>query len=92
VGYWRGQPVTTSILFRGAGVAGIYGVSTRPEARGRGFGGAITLRALLSAREGGERYAALFASALGAPVYRRLGLRETSWRIGRYLWEKESAG
>jgi ribosomal protein S18 acetylase RimI-like enzyme len=92
VGYWRGQPVTTSILFRGAGVGGIYGVSTRPEMRGRGFGGAITLRALLAAREAGERYGALFASPLGAPVYRRLGLHETPCRIGRYLWEKESTG
>jgi ribosomal protein S18 acetylase RimI-like enzyme len=68
-------------------VAGIYGVSTLPEARGRGFGAAITLQALLEARKAGERYAVLFASALGAPVYRKLGLHETPCRIGRYLWE-----
>jgi hypothetical protein len=86
VAYLRGEPVATNILFLGAGVAGLYGIGTLESMRGRGIGAAITLQPLLDARARGYRYSVLYASEMGAPVYRRLGFIDTGCRIGRYLW------
>lgn len=86
VGYLDGEPVANTILFNGAGVASVYGVGTAPKARGRGVGGAITLQPLIDARTQGYRYAVLFATEMGHPVYRRLGFRDVGSTIGRYLW------
>ncbi|HEX4992439.1 MAG TPA: GNAT family N-acetyltransferase [Rubrobacteraceae bacterium] len=73
LGRLGGEPVATSTLFLGAGVAGIYFVSTVEEARRRGIGAATTLAPLREARE------------MGYPVYRRLGFEEYC-RIGLYEW------
>lgn len=86
LGYLNGQPVATNILFKGAGVAGVYGVGTVPGARGQGIGAAITLQPLLDARALGYRYGVLFSTELGHSVYRRLGFYDVSCKIGRYLW------
>ena len=76
VGWQNDEPVSGITMFLGAGTAGIYHVDTLEAARGRGFGAAVTATALLAAREAGYRYGVLTASALGEPVYRRLGFRE----------------
>jgi len=85
-----GQPVATSQLFIGAGVAGIYNVTTSPEARGRGMGRAVTHAALAEARRQGYGVSILQASDLGHPVYRRLGFRDFG-RLGAYVWSEPSA-
>src|SRR2546426_8993501 len=59
IGWLDNQPVTAASLLLYAGIAGIYGVITIPEARRRGAGGAITLHALLEARKRGYRVAIL---------------------------------
>lgn len=71
-----GRPVATSALYTGTGVAGLYGVGTLPEARGRGYGRAVSAAALAEGRRRGLRIGALLSSDLGLPVYRRLGFRE----------------
>jgi GNAT superfamily N-acetyltransferase len=80
-----GKPVSCSSLFLQPGVAGIYNVSTLPEARRKGFGRAVTQFPLLECRAAGYRLAVLQASAMGAGVYRSLGFRDFC-RLDEYVW------
>jgi ribosomal protein S18 acetylase RimI-like enzyme len=87
VGYLGNLPVATNLLFNGAGVASVYAIATVPSARGKGIGAAVTLKPLLEARDrDGYRYAVLFSTEMGIPVYKRIGFRLTDIRINRYLW------
>lgn len=70
------------------GDAGIYWVGTLPEARGRGVASGLMRQALLDARERGCETTSLQATAMGRPVYRRLGYRE----LGVIeMWERRRA-
>ena len=81
----NGEPVATCSLFLGAGIAGIYDVSTVPERRRRGIGAAITRRAMDDARDAGYGVAILHASHLGVGMYKSLGF-ETICDIGQHVW------
>jgi GNAT superfamily N-acetyltransferase len=85
-GYWKGKLVGTSVLVMNNGVAGIYAVSTLPEARGHGLGTALTIAPLRDALEAGYRVGTLQASEMGYPIYRRLGFQEVC-QFALYLWE-----
>lgn len=73
IGYTDGRPASTSMLIKTGPVAGIYWVATREKYRGRGFGEAITLHAVLAGREQGCAFASLQATAMGRPVYQKIG-------------------
>ena len=76
VGYTGGRPVaTTSLLCRGS-LAGIYHVATIEDARGRGYGAALTLAAMRHARESGASDIVLQASKMAESVYRSLGFQK----------------
>jgi len=73
VGYADNQPACTSMLIKTGPVAGIYWVATLDRFRNHGFGKAITVQSLVAGRNRGCTFASLQASALGKPVYRRIG-------------------
>jgi GNAT superfamily N-acetyltransferase len=76
LGRLNGEPVTSTLLFLGGGVAGIYCTATLPHARRHGVGRSVVLASLLDARAMGYHIAALQASDMGLPVYRSLGFEE----------------
>lgn len=86
VGRLNGEAVASNMLFTGGGVASILAVATLPKAQRQGIGAAISLKPLLDARAAGYRYATLWSTEEGMPVYRRIGFHDTGARINRYLW------
>jgi ribosomal protein S18 acetylase RimI-like enzyme len=76
LGRVAGRDVTTAASYVVDGDAGIFNVATPAEHRGRGYGAAITGRAVREGFAAGAELAYLQASALGESVYRRLGFRE----------------
>jgi GNAT superfamily N-acetyltransferase len=75
-----GEPVTASITCVAEGCVGVYGLATIPEFRNRGYGAAMTWRAISVAP---ELPSVLQPSDLARPLYRRLGYepvgRFTNW-------------
>ena len=81
-GYLDGRPVGTSMLVATGGVAGVYTVAVVPEARRRGFGRLLTIRAIEEGVARGATRACLQASAMGEPVYLAMGFRTvTAYRL-----------
>lgn len=76
IGSLNGTPVATSALVLDSGVAGIYAVTTIPEARGKGIGTLMTLLPLLEARQLGYGVGVLQASAMGYSIYIRIGFKD----------------
>lgn len=68
-----GDLVATSLLYLHDGLAGIYGVATKPEHRGKGLAAHLTAEPLRAAWNEGYNTGLLQASAMGAPVYTRIG-------------------
>lgn len=87
LGWLDGEPVATNVVTEGGGIVGVWNIATLAAHRGKGLGAAITVAPLLEARAKGYRYAGLFASALGAPVYERLGFQFTGTRLNRFAWK-----
>jgi GNAT superfamily N-acetyltransferase len=67
---------------------GVYMVATDPAFRGRGLATALMRQALLEARERGLQTTSLQATAMGAPIYARLGYRDCG---AIQMWERRRA-
>jgi GNAT superfamily N-acetyltransferase len=73
---WRdGVPVAKALLHFAAGVAGLYGVVTRPEARGIGLARSLTLHAFAAARDAGYVTGVLHSTPMARGLYETLGGR-----------------
>lgn len=73
VGYLDGVACASSMLITSGDVAGIYWVGTLTQARGKGFGAAVTAHAAAEGLARGARHVCLQASPMGAPVYTGMG-------------------
>jgi GNAT superfamily N-acetyltransferase len=74
-------PVTTALLARSAGTAGVYNVATLPDARGKGYGEAATWSVIAEGARRGCSHASLQASEAGRSVYERMGFTQ----VGTYV-------
>jgi GNAT superfamily N-acetyltransferase len=86
-----GEAVATASLLVDGDVGGLYHIVTLPAWRGRGIGAAITRHAVDDARRRGCRVAVLQSSAMGAPVYERVGFRALC-RLDMYVWRPAALG
>ena len=68
-----GVPISKIGLYNGSGSAGIYGVATKPEARGLGIASILMNVAMNAAKEMGHKLAVLDSSPLAEKLYQRLG-------------------
>jgi GNAT superfamily N-acetyltransferase len=68
-----GIPISKIGLYNGSGSAGIYGVATKPEARGLGIASILMNVAMKAAKEMGHKLAVLDSSPLAEKLYQRLG-------------------
>jgi GNAT superfamily N-acetyltransferase len=75
VGYADGEPVSTGLGVRSGRTIGVFTIATVPAARGHGFGAAMTGRVLADGAAAGCDVATLQASAMGRPIYERMGFR-----------------
>jgi GNAT superfamily N-acetyltransferase len=68
-----GRPAAIAMTIVTRGVAGIYWVGVTEEARGRGLGWTLTATAVNAGFDLGAEVASLQASAMGKPIYERMG-------------------
>src|SRR6185312_16047595 len=76
-----GAAVAVAVAFDHDGDCGVYNVATRPHARGRGLGTALTVEHLRAARERGCCTASLQSTPMAERVYARAGFRD----LGRFV-------
>jgi len=84
VGYVKDVPVGTSLRYTSGRTAGIYLVTVLQEFRRRGFGEALTWRALLDGKKEGCTMGYLQSSEMGLSVYKRMGFRTV---VEYQVWE-----
>jgi predicted GNAT family acetyltransferase len=83
VGEVGGTAVTTAVTVPSADSSvAVFNVSTPPEQRGKGYGGAVTAAAVLDGLDQGATFAWLQSSVLGYELYQSLGFRAVeSWPV-----------
>lgn len=74
-GYADGEAVTSGVGFRTGRTIGVYNIATVPAARRHGYAEAMTRRIADDAVREGCDVATLQASAMGLPIYERMGYR-----------------
>lgn len=75
VGEVEGEPVVTARAVTHLGATAVFAVATVPEHRNRGYGSAVTARAVLDGLAAGGRWAWLQAAPGATSIYERLGFR-----------------
>ena len=85
IGYLDDKPVGTSSIIYAVGVAGLYNVSTLPEARGNRVGSVMSAIPFADAADKGFKIGILHSTEMGYNVYKRLGFQEIC-KLIRYRW------
>jgi GNAT superfamily N-acetyltransferase len=73
IGEAGGQPVTTGFGVTLGSYVAIFNIATPPEHRRKGYGAAVTARAVADGVDAGATWSWLQASTIGQPVYEGLG-------------------
>lgn len=73
LGWRNGRAVAGATLYLAHGVGGIGWVGTLPDEGRRGYGAAVTWRAIEEGRRRSARFLSLQASPMGARMYARIG-------------------
>ena len=82
VGEVGGHPVTTGVGITLGDFVGIFNVATPPAHRRRGYGAAVTARAVTDGLAAGAAWSWLQSSTSGHGVYQRLGFRTAElWQV-----------
>lgn len=81
VGYQDKQPVACAVIFYEREYASIYWVGVVPKSRRRGYGKAITLKALQQILQKKIRYVVLQAQPLGEKMYKKLGFIQVGYLV-----------
>ena len=68
-----GVPIAKIGTYYGEGSVGIYGVVTKPDARGQGLASVLMVEVMKVAREAGQKLVVLHSSPLAENLYKRLG-------------------
>jgi N-acetylglutamate synthase len=70
-----GRDVATALAIVADDHVGVFNVAVTPDCRRRGYGAALSARAVLDGMATGARRALLMSSEMGLPVYQQLGFR-----------------
>ena len=77
VAYDCDVPVAAGIMLQSSqNVATLHAIAVIPEARGKGFAKAIVKKALWDAKQQGCSQAVLLSSAMGKPLYEKIGFKD----------------
>jgi GNAT superfamily N-acetyltransferase len=74
----NGAPVAKAVTHRAGGAVGLYGVATKPEARGLGVARALCAEALRASADGDHRTLILHSTPMACSLYRAMGFREVA--------------
>lgn len=81
VGYQDKQPVACAVIFYEGEYASIYWVGVVPRSRRKGYGNAVTLKALQQVFQKKIRYVVLQAQPLGEKMYKKLGFIQVGYLV-----------
>lgn len=76
IGWLNGEAVAVAAILLHAGIAGVYGIGTLPQARRQGIGTAMVQHLLAEIARMDYAVAILSPSELSQRIYQRLGFRE----------------
>ena len=87
-GYLGDRPATSGTLLEAGGPAAIYDLSTPPEYRRQGLGGALTLALLQEIRRRGYTDTWIWSSRMARSLYQKLGFSDADFGVREHVWKK----
>lgn len=90
VGYYDGRPVTCGMMFMQGGVAGIHGVTTVQEERGKGYATELVNHMLTMAQNLGYKLAVAYVVTNSAMFYQKSGFAAyCAFQMYSMNWQRE---